>query len=83
MEERKFDRDVAEKGLVELMELKIYNLGIYIEGSSDIGLIKTAVNEYQMIRDVAKSIGMDTQYYDDIFISKKKELKKRFGIQIK
>ncbi len=82
MKNKKFNRDVAEKGLIELLELKLRNLDVNLEASNDEGTIRVCVDEYQMVREIARSIGMNTDSYEDRFMSKRDELK-RYGVQIK
>ena len=82
MKNKKFDREVAEKGLIELLELKLHDLGIMLEVSPEQSKIQVGVDEYQMARELAKSIGMNTEIYDKQLKNRRDELK-RYGVEIK
>ena len=78
----KIDTNLMEKGLEEALKAKVNGLESAIEQGirTDIGV---AVEEYCQARDVARSLGVNTDQYDAYLSDKTKELKQRFGIVAK
>ena len=76
------DRDLLEKGLHEALKVKINNLELKI-GEGIRTDINAALNEYCTTEETARSFGIDTGKYNNLLLEKEKELKDRWGIQIK
>ena len=80
--EYKIDTSLMEKGLEEVLKAKVNGLESAIE--QGIGTdIEAAIKEYSQARDVARSLGVNTDQYDEYLLGKTKELKQRFGIVVK
>ena len=78
----KIDTYLIEKGMQEVLKAKISILELKMEDIA-VSDIQVAVNEYQEARNVAISFLVNTNEYDSILLKKEKELKDRWGIQIK
>jgi len=76
------DRSLLEKGMAEVLRVKINMLEYHLGIGSQTGL-EVAVREYQQARDIARSLLVDTLPYDEFLLRNTKELKQRFGIEIK
>ena len=68
-----------EKGLEEVLKVKVNGLDSAIEQGIKTD-ISVAIEEYRQARDVARSLGVNTNQYDEYLLNKTKELKQRFGI---
>jgi hypothetical protein len=78
----KVNDDLLEAGLKEALKAKVNQLESAIENGSK-SIVEVAVNEYSQTREVARSFLVSTALYDEYLLEKSKELKQRFGIQIK
>ncbi len=80
----KTDEDLIQKGMIEILKSKINQLeSVLEEGGNRNVSPQVAVDEYLQAREVAKSFLVDTTIYDDYLFNRSKELKKRYGIEIK
>lgn len=78
----KTDSELIQKGMTEILKSKINRLEFTME--EGIGTnVKAAFEEYGMARELAKSFLVDTLEYDDFCINKSRELKRKFGIDVK
>ena len=82
MRYEKINGDLARSGMKEVLKIAINNLESAIEGNInlDVGVM---VQEYFEASRVARGVGVNTIFYDDVLISRTKELKQRFGVEIK
>ena len=80
----KTDEDLIQKGMIEILKSKINQLeSVLEEGGNRNVSPQVAGDEYLQAREVAKSFLVDTTIYDDYLFNRSKELKKRYGIEIK
>lgn len=77
------NRDLLERGMIEALKAKVNQLESALLGENKNINIKTAVEEYLQARLVARSFLVDTLIYDDFLLLRTKELKQRFGIDIR
>lgn len=73
----KINRELIEKGMEEILNVKISNLEAFMESSS-ISVIQVGFDEYMMAMNLAKSFGIDTEKYQERIDLKKL---KKYGIK--
>lgn len=74
--------DIKRKGLNEALKAKINNLEWEME-TGDTRDIEEALQEFYYAKEIAESFGFDVMPYDDVLIEKSKELRERWGIEIR
>ncbi|MBI4116711.1 hypothetical protein HY449_03120 [Candidatus Pacearchaeota archaeon] len=80
----KVNGDLLEKGIIEALKSKVNQLESVIEKGGNRNVSpQVAVDEYLQTMEVAKSFLIDTTMYDDYLFNNSKELKRRYGIEIK
>ncbi|MEK6820023.1 MAG: hypothetical protein AABY03_02410 [Nanoarchaeota archaeon] len=82
MRYEKVNGDLARSGMEEVLKIAINNFESAFEGNKNLDL-GTMVQEYFEASKVARGIGVNTMLYDEALLSRTKELKQRFGIEIK
>ncbi|MBI2043638.1 hypothetical protein HYT25_04585 [Candidatus Pacearchaeota archaeon] len=78
----KIDGDLARKGMEEVLKIAVNRFESAFEGDRNLDL-QTIVNDYFKASEIARDVGVNTLLYDDILLSKTKELKQRYGVEIK
>ena len=82
MRYEKVNGDLARSGMEEVLKIAINRFESAFEGDRNLDL-GTMVEEYFQASKVARGIGVNTIFYDDVLLSRTKELKQRFGVEIK
>ena len=82
MRYEKINGDLARSGMEEVLKISTNNFESAVNGNRNLG-VGTMVKEYFQASRVANGVGVDTTLYDDVLISRTKELKRRFGVEVK